>query len=117
MSQPPTLQVELGGIPSNSLMVLGALQPLLRALTADDVNPLAVLQVEAIGSCFHLNGFLAARVPDLLVRTKSLRLERISNWVGWQAHDTASAMAQTAGGRAASVLSLCLVETYGVESA
>lgn len=114
---PPSIapQADVGTIPSNSLSVLGSLQPLLKALTADNVNPLAVLQVQAIGSCFHLNGDFASKVPELLVRSKSLRLERISQWVGWHAGDTASSMAQTAGGRAASVLSLSLVEAYGID--
>jgi len=95
--------------------VLASLSPLLRALSADNVSPLAVVQVEALGSCFHINGDLAAEVPDLLARSTSVRLQRLSHWVGWMANDTASAMAQTAGGRAGSLLSLALSEMYSEE--
>jgi len=55
---------------------------------------------------------MAAKVLDLLVRSSSMRLERLSHWVGWMAGDTSSAMAQTAGGRAVSLLCLGLVELY-----
>lgn len=117
MSNTVSLQADVAGIPSNSLAVLGTLNPLLKALSSDNVNPLAVLQAEALGTRFQINGELAARVPDLLVRSSSIRLERLSKWVGWLAGDTASAMSHTAGGRAASLLSLSLVELYGQSEA
>ena len=44
------------------------LLPVLQALSADNVNPLAVLQVEAIGSCFHLNSEFASKAPDLIAQ-------------------------------------------------
>src|SRR5277367_2316903 len=113
MSNTLALQTDVGNIPSNSVALLSSLSPVLRVLSADNVAPLAVVQIEAIGSCFHINGPLAARVPDLLVRSNSMRLQRLSTWVGWMAGDTASTMAQTAGGRAASLLSLAIVELYG----
>jgi hypothetical protein len=68
--------------------------------------------MEALGACFQINGEIASKVPELLVRTKSIRLDRVSQWVGWMAGDTASEMAKTAGGRAASLLSLVLMELY-----
>jgi len=108
------LQADLGNIPSNSIAVLST--PLLRALSADNVHLLAMVQVEAIGACFQINGPFAAKVPDLLVRSTSFRLERISQYVGWLAGDTASAMTHTAGGRAGSLLSMVLAEVYGQES-
>ena len=108
-----SLQADVGNIPQSSLATLGSLRPLLRALTADDVVPMAVLQVEAIGACFHLNGKFAETVPDFLVRSNSARLDRIAQWVGWIAGDTASMMAGTAAGRSASMLATMLVETFG----
>src|SRR5437016_3105745 len=102
MSNAVSLQADVSNIPSNSLAALGTLSPLLKALSADNVHPLAVLQTEAIGARFQINGVLAAKVPDLLVRSSSMRLQRLSQWVGWMAGDTASAMSQTAGGMAAS---------------
>lgn len=113
MSGPVSLQADVGNIPSNALSLLGSLSPLLRALSADNVSPLAVVQAEALGARFQINGELAARVPDLLTRSSSTRLDRLSHWVGWMAGDTPSAMAQTAGGKAASLLSLTLIELYG----
>jgi hypothetical protein len=107
------LQADVGNIPSNSLAMLGSVRHLLKALSADDVHPLAVLQLETLGACFLINGDLAARIPDLLVRSSSARLGRLSHWVGWMAGDTASVMAQTSGGRAAALLSLALCELYG----
>jgi hypothetical protein len=113
MSNSIALQADIGNLPSGSLDLLTKLNPLLKALSADNVYPLAVQQTEAIGSCFHINGDMAAKVPDLLVRSTSVRLQRLSYLAGWRAGDTASAMAQTAGGRAASLLSMVLVELYG----
>lgn len=113
MSNSVALQADIGNIPSNTLGLLDNLTPLLKALSADNVQPLAVLQTEVIGNCFHINGDMAAKVPDLLVRSTSMRLQRLSYLAGWMAGDTASAMAQTAGGRAASLLSMVLVELYG----
>lgn len=112
MSGSVSLQADVA---QTSLATLSSLQPFLRALSGDDVHPMAVLQVESLGTCFHVNGELAKKVPDLLVRCKSIRLERISQWVGWMAGDTASVMAKTTGGRAASLLALIMVETYGEE--
>src|SRR5579859_4557920 len=102
--------------PSSAMSLLNSLQPILSALTADNVNPLAVIQLEAVGACFHLNGPFADKVPELLRRAKSMRLERISCSVSWHAGDTAATMAQTSGGRAVAVLSLILVEIYGKDS-
>jgi hypothetical protein len=65
-----------------TLTALSSLQPLLKALSADDVHPLAVLQVEAPGSCFQLNGAVAGKISDLLTRSSSLRLEICCGWAG-----------------------------------
>jgi hypothetical protein len=115
MSKDVSLQADVGHIPNNTLSTLNAISPFIQAVSADNVSPLAVVQIEALGACFHLNGDLASKVPDLLSRSTSYRLERLSHWIGWRAGDTASYMAQTAGGRAASVLSLALVELYKEE--
>jgi hypothetical protein len=97
---PNAVALDVGNIPSNSVTLLSSLSPLLKALSADNVVPLTVVQAEALGACFHINGKFAARVPDLLVRSTSMRLQRLSMWVGWMAGDTASVLAPTAGGRA-----------------
>lgn len=113
MSNSVSLQADVGNIPSNSVALLSSLSPLLKALSSDNVSPLAVVQMEAIGACFHINGPFAEKVPELLMRSSSMRLQRLSVMVGWMKGDTASALAQTAGGRAAALLSLGLVELFG----
>lgn len=65
--------------------VLGSLQSALSILSADDVNPSAVLQIEAFGKCYQVNGPLALKLPDFLVRSESVRLGRLLRWVGWKA--------------------------------
>jgi len=112
-----SLQADVGNIPNNTVAVLGALSPFIQAVSADNVSPLAVVQVEALGACFHLNGELAGKIPDLLRRTTSYRLERLSHYVGWRGNDTASHMAKTSGGRAASVILLAVTELYSEKSA
>ena len=106
------LHADVANIPSSSLSTLGSFRPLLKALSADDVSPMAVLQVEAIGACFHFNGKFANRVPDLLVRSNSVRLDRLSQWVGWIRGDTASMMVGTAGGRAGAMIVTVLMENF-----
>lgn len=111
-----SLQSDIGNIPGNAVSLLGALSPFIQAASADNVSPLAVVQVEALGACFHLNGDLAGKIPDLLRRNISYRLERLSLSIGWRGNDTASHMAKTAGGRAASILSLAIMELYNEET-
>ena len=65
MSNEISLQADVGNVPNNAVAVLSSISPFIQAVSADNVSPLAVVQVEAIGSCFHLNGELAAKVPDL----------------------------------------------------
>ena len=112
MSKDIAFEADIGNIPSNYVALLTSLSPWLRAFSVDNVNPLAVIQVESIGSCFHINGKFAEKVPDMLVRSPSYRLERLSQLVGWHSGDTASAMAQTAGGRASALLCLVLGEVF-----
>jgi hypothetical protein len=110
-----SLQADVTNVPSSALSLLGAAQPLLKALSADNVNPLAVLQVEAIGNCFLSNGEWADKLPDLLTRASSIRLERLAVWVGWQKGDTASYLSQTSGGRSAALICLFLTNLYPLE--
>jgi len=98
---------------SSGLSTLTAIAPLLRALSADDVAGMALLQVSEIGSLFHLNGKFADEVPDALRRHKSIRLDRVMHYVGWIRGDAASVMAESAGGRAGAFLCSILVEYYG----
>ncbi|KFY35311.1 hypothetical protein V494_06028 [Pseudogymnoascus sp. VKM F-4513 (FW-928)] len=106
-------QVDVGGLTLNGL---AAFTPVLAALSADDVTPLAMVQMENLGSIFHINGQYALQVPDLLQRCKSTRLDRLGLLVGWRKGDAASLMAQSAGGQAISLLSMCILNLYFDES-
>ncbi|EAQ91967.1 hypothetical protein CHGG_00202 [Chaetomium globosum CBS 148.51] len=114
-SEGVSLQGDLINAPSAALAASGLAQGLLRAVSADNVNPLAVTQVQAIGACFQSNGDWAARAPDLLTRTPSARLDRLSAWIGWSKGDVPSFMSQTAGGRTASLICLALGNLYTKE--
>ena len=48
MSSNVSLQADMASIPSSALAVFRSIQPLVRALSADNVAPIAVLRVEAI---------------------------------------------------------------------
>jgi len=112
MADQVTLQGDVGNVPTNALALLGAAQPLLKALSADNISALAVLQAQALGDQFLSNGDWALRLPDLLARASSVRLERLSAWVGWQKGDTASYMSRSSGGRTVSLLCLALGNLY-----
>lgn len=77
--------------------------------------PTAMLQMEKLGSCFHVSGPYADRVKDLLQRANNVRLDRLALVVGWRKNDSASLMAQSAGGQAISLVALCLRSLYGDE--
>lgn len=115
MANQVTLQADVGNIPTNSLALLGVAQPLLKALSADNINALAVLQAQALGDQLLSNGDWALKLPDLLARSSSVRLERLSAWVGWQKGDTASFMSRSSGGRTISLLCLALGNLYAKE--
>jgi hypothetical protein len=106
------LQADITTVP---ISVLGSVPSLLKALSADHVDAGAVVQIEALGSCFQLNGELAKCVPDVLKRRSSVLVERVQIYVGWIAGDTASQMAATAGGQSAAVLSWVLEQLYEEE--
>ena len=100
-------------IGSLSLTGLSSFRTLLETLSADDVAPLALLQLENLGALFHINGQQAARLPELLQRCSSKRLSDLSVLVGWRKGDSASVMAQTAGGQAIALLCMCLENLLG----
>lgn len=104
-----TPQVDVGSLTLNGLT---ALTPLLSVLSADNVDSLAMVQMENLGSLFHINGKYARQLPDLLQRCKSTRVDRLGLLIGWRKGDAASLMAQSAGGQAVALLSMCLSNLY-----
>jgi hypothetical protein len=98
-------QVDVGSLTLNGL---AAFTPLIAALTADNVQPMAMIQLENLGSCFHTSGKFAAKVPDMLQRCSSTRLDQLGMALGWRKGDAASLMAQSSGGQAVALLCFCL---------
>lgn len=72
-------QVDVGTLTINGL---AAFSPVLAVLSADNVTPLAMVQMENLGSMFHVNGEYAHKVPDLLQRCSCTRLDRLGIIIG-----------------------------------
>ncbi|KAL8692388.1 MAG: hypothetical protein Q9218_002578 [Villophora microphyllina] len=109
MSDTVSLQADVGNL---SLAGLNSFRSVLSALSTDDVQPSAMLQVQDIGSLFHANGKFASTVSDELQRSPSHRLDMLSCAIGWRKGDASSLLAQSAGGQAAALLALFLRNTY-----
>ena len=109
MSDQVQLQSDIGSL---GLRGLGAFSDVLAALSADNVAPMAMLQMEQLGSAFNVNGSFAAKVPESLCRFSSRPLGRLAIAVGWRRGDSISFLAESAGGQAVSLLSVCLTNIY-----
>ncbi|KAH8899001.1 hypothetical protein GQ53DRAFT_802408 [Thozetella sp. PMI_491] len=109
MSDQVALQADVGAL---SLAGLGAFSQVLAILSTDNVTPMAMLQMEQLGSLFHVNGKFAAEVPEAMRRSSSRPVGRLALAVGWRRGDSVSVMAQSAGGQAAALLSFCLINMY-----
>ena len=85
----------------------------LSELSADGIAPIAAVQLEQLGSNFHVNGEFAASTKDLLKRSiaKSTRAQPVT--VGWREGDSASLLAKTTSGQAAALLSLLIENPFG----
>ena len=91
---------------------LGAFTNILATLSADNVTPMAMIQMEKLGATLPVSGKQAERVKGLLQRCNNVRLDRIALVVGWRKNDSASTMAQSAGGQAVALLSMCLTNLF-----
>lgn len=100
-----------------TLMGLGSFTTVLSALSADDVQPTAMIQLERLGASFPISGPLRAQIPDHLQRCSSKRLERLGVTIGWRKGDAASLMSHSAGGQAVALLATCLENMYGNDAA
>lgn len=109
MSSDISAQVDVGSL---SLSGLKQVAGILSVLSADDVQPMAMLQLQDLGTLFSISGPVASKVPDYLLRCKSVRIERLGYLVGWRKGDSASLMAQSTGGQAVALLSVCLWSLY-----
>jgi hypothetical protein len=103
-------------VDSISIRGLSAFSSVLAAVSADNVAPMALIQLEALGSLFIISGPLAALVPDALQRSSSFKLEKIGIMVGWRKGDAAHYLSRSAGGQAAALLCLCLINLFDQRS-
>ncbi|KAJ5225456.1 hypothetical protein N7468_006681 [Penicillium chermesinum] len=110
MSGDINTQVDMSSL---SLADLGQFSTQLSVLSADNVQPAAMLQLQELGAVFPTSGPVAKNVPNHLLRCKSRRIERLGLIIGWREGDSASLMAQSAGGQAISLVATCLWNTYG----
>ena len=115
MTDPSPLQAEIGAVGSLGLQTLASFPKLVSALSCDDVQPAALLQMKDIGTLFPISGKHAACVPDLLQRFSSHRYERLALSIGWRKGDTAAELSRFAGGQAIALLSHVLLSLYRVE--
>ncbi|VUC25385.1 unnamed protein product [Clonostachys rosea] len=113
MSKQIQAQADIGSL---SLRGLGLFTDMLAVLSADNVTPMAMIQMEQLGSLFHVNGRFANRVPELLTRASSRPIGRLTLAVGWRRGDSVSLFAESAGGQAISLLSLCITNIYNEEA-
>lgn len=90
---------------------LGAFSSLLATLSADNVTPAAMVQMERLGASVLVNGPHAERCKDLMQRCSSTRLDRLGLLIGWRKDDSVSLMAASAGGRP-SLFCPCVLRTF-----
>ncbi|KAJ5304910.1 uncharacterized protein N7443_004570 [Penicillium atrosanguineum] len=114
MSNSLDMQCDISNL---TLLGLGSFTSVLSALSADDVQPIAMIQLEKLGGSFPISGPLRAQIPDHLQRCSSKRLESLGVTIGWRKGDAASLMSQSAGGQAVALLATCLENVYGNEAA
>ena len=106
-------QIDIGSL---SLQGLSSFSTMLAAFSADNVAPTAMVEMEQLGSMFLMSGKHADKVPDLLQRCSTVRLDRLALSIGWRKGDSASIMAQSAGGQAIALLSVALGSLYNDSS-
>ena len=98
------------------LRSLSSFSSVLAIFSADNVAPIAMIQMESLGSTFLTSGKYADQIPDLLQRYNSVHLDRLALSVGWRKNDSASVMALSAGGQAIALLSVVLGSMFTTAS-
>ena len=69
---------------------------------------MALIQMQNLGTMLPTNGPYAEKAKTLLQRCSDKRLNHLGIAIGWRKNDSASLMAESAGGQAAALLSMCL---------
>ena len=98
-----------------SLQGLSAFGSILAIISADNLFPIALIQMQNLGTMLPTNGPYAEKAKTLLQRCSDTRLNHIGIAIGWRKNDSASLMAESAGGQAAALLSMCLGNLFRPE--
>lgn len=109
MSRAVQSQADVGNL---SIAGLSAFSSILATLSADNVVPMALIQLERLGAALPTSGEYADRAKDLLQRCSDVRLDHLAMIIGWRKNDSASLMAESAGGQAIALVSMCLMNLY-----
>ena len=112
MSRAVQSQADVGML---SLQGLSAFGSILGILSADNVSPMALIQMQSLGAMLPTNGDYAEKAKTLLQRCSDNRLNHLGLAIGWRKNDSASLMAESAGGQAAALLSMCLGNLFKPE--
>ena len=110
MSRAVQSQADVGNL---SIAGLSAFSSILATLSADNVVPMALIQMEKLGAALPTSGEYADRAKGLLQRCSDVRLDHLAMVIGWRKNDSASLMAETAGGQAIALVSMCLTNLFG----
>ena len=110
MSRAVQSQADVGNL---SLAGLSAFSSILATLSADNVVPMALIQMERLGATLPTSGEYADKAKNLLQRCSNVRLDNLAIVIGWRKNDSASLMAESAGGQAIALVSMCLINLFG----
>ncbi len=109
MSRDVQPQADVGNL---SLAGLSAFSTILATLSADNVVPMALIQMGELGAALPTSGEYADKVKSLLQRCSDVRLDHLAVVIGWRKNDSASLMAESAGGQAIALVSMCLTNLF-----
>ena len=109
MSRAVQSQADVGNL---SLAGLSAFSSVLATLSADNIVPMALIQMGELGAALPTSGEYADKVKSLLQRCSDVRLDHLAILIGWRKNDSASLMAESAGGQAIALVSMCLTNLF-----
>ena len=109
MSRTVQSQADVGNL---SLAGLSAFSSILATLSADNVVPMALIQMGELGAALPTSGEYADKAKSLLQRCSDVRLDHLALVIGWRKNDSASLMAESAGGQAIALVSMCLTNLF-----
>ena len=112
MSRAVQSQADVGNL---SLAGLSAFSSILATLSADNVVPMALIQMGELGAAIPTSGEYADKAKSLLQRCSDVRLDHLAVSIGWRKNDSASLMAESAGGQAIALISMCLTNLFKPE--